>query len=172
MDKTRSKKTIAIFGGSFDPPHLGHVSLIKKILKAGLVDEIWLVPNFSHKWKKIIASPNNRFKMCQLLIKNKTKVCDIEIKREGKSYAIDTIRELKREYPGYQFYWLAGKDLLRELPKWKDPEALKKEIEFIAFPKTNVSSSKIRERIKKGLSITGLVPKKVEEYIRKHKLYV
>ncbi|TSC53920.1 MAG: nicotinate-nucleotide adenylyltransferase [Microgenomates group bacterium LiPW_16] len=172
MDKMRSKKTIAIFGGSFDPPHVGHITLIKQVFASSVVDEVWLVPNFSHNWKKTIASPDHRFKMCQLLKNDKVKACDIEVRRGGKSYAIDTVRELKKKYPDYQFYWLAGKDLLKELPKWKDPEALKKEIEFIAFPKTNISSTMIRERIKKGLPITGLVPKKVEEYIKEYKLYV
>ena len=170
----RSKKTIAIFGGSFDPPHLGHAQVIKKVLASGLVDQVWLMPNFSHPWKKAEASVEERLAMCRILAVSKTpiRVCDLEIKRKRKSYTIDTVRELKKKYPGIKFYWVVGKDLLEELPRWQDPEALKKEIEFIAFPKTNVSSTMIRERIKKGLSIAGLVPPQIEDHIRKNKLYV
>lgn len=172
MDKRHSKQaTVAIFGGSFDPPHLGHLGVIKKVLASGLVDEVWLIPNFSHSWKKTIASPDDRLKMCQLLKDSKVKTCDIEIRRGGKSYTIETVRILKKKYPDHYFYWLLGKDLLKELSKWKDPEALKKEIEFIAFPETKISSTLIRERIKKNLPITRMVPKKVAEYIKTHKLY-
>lgn len=182
MDNTHSKSPrVAVLGGAFDPPHLGHFGLAKTALKTGLVDQVWLMPNFSHPWREAIAPAKDRLAMCKLLVNppspapgglRRARVSDLEIKRRGKSYTIDTVRELKRKFPDYVFFWLMGSDRLIDLKKWKVIERLLKEIKFIVLPKTTVSSTKIRERIKKGLSISGLVPKKVEEYIRKHNLYV
>lgn len=171
MDKTRSKKTVAVLGGTFDPPHFGHLWLAKTTLATGLVDEVWLMPNFSHPWREPIAKAQDRLAMCQFLENKKIRASKIEIKRKGKSYTIDTVRELKIRYH-YDFFWLMGSDRLIDLNKWKRTRELLKETEFIVFPRMiKISSSKIRERVKKGQSISDLVPKEVEEYIRKHKLY-
>ncbi len=171
MDKTVSKRRIGIFGGSFDPPHLGHLSLIRKALESHLVDEVWLVPNFTNPWRKAIASARDRLKMCQLLVEDKIRVCDLEIKRRGKSYTIETVLELKKRYP-YQFFWLIGQDLISDLERFHQAEKLFREVIFLVFPRTTVSSSEIRRKIKKGESISDLVTKKVENYIREKKLYV
>lgn len=173
MDKTRSKLLkIAIFGGSFDPPHLGHCQLVSQVLASGVVDEIWLMPAFISPLKNSVAPAADRLAMCRFLEREKIKVSDLEIKRGGKSYTLVTTGELKKRFKTYKFYWLIGTDLLGQLDKWYKFQELLKEIEFLVFPrKINISSSKIRERVKKGQSVADLVPKEAEEYIRKHKLY-
>lgn len=167
---------IGIFGGSFDPPHEGHLNLIKQVMLSKVVDEIWLMPTFISPWKNEAASAEDRSAMCELLTKDlplgwQVKVSDLEIKRRGKSYTIDTVRGLKKKF-NHQFYWLIGSDLVKDLPKWHKAEELYREIEFLVFPRTKISSTKIREKIKKGQPLNGLVPKNIEQYIKKHKPYV
>lgn len=205
---------LAIFGGAFDPPHLGHRRLLEEALRLEFFDGIWLIPTFTPPLKMIngnsnsVASPKERLEMVQLLIDelrhsgkrsadwrrahpesacpelaerdsgqarmtndDRLRVLDLEIKRGGKSYTIDTIKELKKLYPQDQFFFLIGSDWVVNLDKWSKIDELYKEVEFIALPRTKISSSKIREKIKNGQSIKGLVPEEIEEYIKKHKLY-
>ncbi len=166
---------IGIFGGSFDPPHEGHLTLIKQVLASRVVEEIWLMPTFISPWKKASASPEDRLAFCKLLTKDlpigQVKTSDLEIKRGGKSYTVDTVRELKKKF-NHQFYWIIGSDLVKDLPKWHKAEELYREIEFLVFPRTNISSTAIREKIKKRQPLNGLVPKKIEQYVKKHKPYV
>lgn len=166
---------VAIFGGSFDPPHTGHLTLVKQVLAAGLVDEIWLMPTYISPGKRANASAQDRLAMCRLLAKlvnKQVKVSNLETQRKGESYTVDTVGELKKRFKSLKFYWLIGSDLVRQLSQWERQNQLLKEIEFIVFPKTGVSSTLIRERIRKKQTVTDLVPRKVEEYIKKHRLYV
>ena len=102
---------------------------------------------------------------------NDIRVLDLEIKRGGKSYTIETVRKLKKLYPKNHFFFLIGSDWVVNLDKWYKIDELYKEIEFISLPRTEISSSIIREKIKNGQSIKDLVPDEIEEYIKKHKLY-
>ena len=176
---------ILIFGGAFDPPHLGHLGLLEKALALEIFEEIWLMPTFIPPLKmnnsdSSVAGPTDRLEMCRILTEHltqntqhkKLRVLDLEIKRGGKSYTIDTVRKLKSQYSQNQFSFLIGSDWVKDLGKWHKAEELFKEIEFISLPRTEISSSKIREKIKKGQSIKGLVPEEIEEYIKRHKLYV
>lgn len=166
---------VAIFGGSFDPPHIGHEKLIKQALTAGVVEEVWLMPAFISPGKQAVASAQDRLVLCRLFVKSlgeKVRVADLEIKRGGESYTLETVRLLKAKFDQkHQFYWLVGTDLVGDLHRWEKAEGLFKEIEFLVFPRTALSSSAIRARIKKQLSITGLVPQEIENYIKKHRLY-
>ncbi len=163
---------IGLLGGSFDPPHHGHLSIINQALGNKLVDEVWLIPTWENPWKKEEATPEERLAMCKLLMKgNRIKVSDVEIKRKSVSYTIDTVLELKRNY-SHQFFWFLGNDHLKDLEKFKEAERLFKEIIFMAFPRTAVSSSLIKEKIKKNQPISNLVSKEVEQYIQTHNLYV
>jgi nicotinate-nucleotide adenylyltransferase len=185
---------IAILGGRFDPPHIGHFLVAKQILNLRKdIDKVLFVPAFQHQWKPIIASPKDRIAMLQFFLEPGMEISDIEIKRGGISYSIDTVREIKQQ-TGAEIFWIVGSDILSEFHRWKnvndllklatflvfprDPHALPKIIpqgfEVVSSPKlltTNFSSTAIREKIKNGESIQYLVPEGVEEYIRKHNLY-
>lgn len=176
MDKRHAKQLrVAVFGGAFDPPHLGHRQFIKQVLSAEVVDQVWLMPNFESTWKKIVVKAKDRLRMCQILaaeFKGKVvRISSLEIEMAGQSYTLATVRELKRRYPKIKFYWLIGSELVATLPKWEKAEGLLKEIEFLVFPRGEISSSEIRERIKKGLSISKMVPQKIADYMKIHKLY-
>jgi nicotinate-nucleotide adenylyltransferase len=185
--------TIALFGGRFDPPHYGHLLVAEQVLeKMPQIDQVWLLPANTHPWKKMVAAASHRLNMTKFLEMGRIKVSDLDIKRGGQTYTIETIRILKKETAN-RYFWLCGSDTIKEFHRWKDFQELVKLIPFLVFPRsghqikdlpqgfslirnknlitTSLSSTMVRERIKNGLSITGLVPEEVEEYIRKHNLY-
>ncbi|MDO8639736.1 MAG: nicotinate (nicotinamide) nucleotide adenylyltransferase [bacterium] len=185
---------IAILGGSFDPPHLGHYLVVKQVLDFRPdIEKILLIPTFKHQWKPSFTSVSDRMAMLKPFLDEKAELSDIELKREGVSYTIDTAKELKKQ-TNASLCWIIGSDILSEFHRWKRTEELLKIVKFIVFPRDpyhlpknvpngfevlrdkslitmNISSTVIRERVKTGKSIKYLVPKGVEEYIIKNKLY-
>ena len=188
---------IAILGGSFDPPHLGHLLVAQQTLDFTKVDEVWLMPCFSHPFDKKMTSGAIRLEMCKLVIEDfankKIRVSDFEIRLKEKSFTIDTVLTLKKTFKTDHFCWLIGSDNLAAFKKWKDWKNLLSEIKFLVFPRidypvkklpkrfdliksklainSNLSSEVVRMRVKKGWSIKGMVTNGVEEYIYKNKLY-
>ncbi|MEK7517245.1 MAG: nicotinate (nicotinamide) nucleotide adenylyltransferase [Patescibacteria group bacterium] len=186
---------IAILGGSFDPPHIGHYFVIKQILELRPeIDKVLLVPAYQHQWKPAFAPVDDRINMLEYLEEDRIEISDIEIQRKGVSYTIDTIKQLKARTAA-EVYWIVGSDIVYEFDKWKRKDELIKEARFLVFPRdpyhlpkklpqgfeciqdkylitTNISSTTIRQRIKMGKDITYLVPEKVKEYIISHKLYL
>ena len=186
---------IAVLGGSFDPPHIGHYLVVKQIQSLRPdIDKILLVPSFRHQWKPIQGSAQDRLAMLECLIDRGIELSDMEIKRKRGEYTIDTIRELKKQIDA-TFYFIVGSDIIYEFDRWKNTEELVQLTTFLVFPRdpyhvpkkipkgfeliddknlitTNLSSTIIRDRIKNGQSIKYLVPKEVEKYIIKHKLYI
>lgn len=183
---------IGILGGTFNPPHIGHLILAQEVKDKLKLDKIFFVPTNIPPHKQshhVLAS--DRVNMIKLAISgNKDfSVCDIEIKRGGVSYTIDTVHELKKNYPRDDFYLIVGSDLANAFPTWRYFEGLRKLVKIVVvqrreYPLKNkqdfavlrvfpmgISSSKIREFVKKNLSIKYLVSDKVADYIGKHKLY-
>lgn len=185
---------IAVLGGSFDPPHIGHYFVIQQILELRPeIDKVLLVPAYQHQWKPAFATTEARRSMLKYFVDNRVEISDVEIQRKGISYTIDTIKQLKAQ-TGAKLYWIVGSDIISEFERWKNKDELIKEAHFLVFPRdpyhlpkklpqgfecvqdkylitTNISSTTIRQRIKTGKSIKGLVPKEVEKYIIRHKLY-
>lgn len=180
---------IGIFGGAFNPIHKGHLQIAQNLLDQKIVDEVWLLPCFSHVWNKELAPAEDRVKMINLAlnfnnfeiknclkIKNlklKIKLCGIELKQKRPVFTIDTVKILKKRFPQHNFYWIIGSDNFKTLNKWHSYEKLLNLIPFIIVPRTkdNYSSTIIRERVQKGLPITNLAPPFVERYIIDRKLY-
>lgn len=184
---------IGILGGSFDPPHAGHILIARQVRKLMKLDEIWLMPYYKHSWDSTASSAKHRFVMAKLIEEKGIIVSAEEIKSKRKSYTIQTVRRLKRKYP-HVFFWIAGSDILSDFKRWRKHEELIKEIKFLVVPRkgfsprsklpkgflfisspefvtSDISSSIIRHKIKDGLSVDGLIPKPVLLYIQKHKLY-
>lgn len=185
---------IALFGGRFDPPHLGHYWVARQILDFRAdIEKVILIPAFQHQWKEAMATPEQRLAMLASFIGDGIEVSDIEFKRQGVSYSIDTIRDLKKE-SGAEIFWVVGSDILQEFERWEKAEELVKEATFLVFPRdpyhlpsvipqgfevlsdkrlitSNLSSTVIKQRRKERLSLKGFVTPEVEEYIEKNKLY-
>jgi nicotinate-nucleotide adenylyltransferase len=200
----RSGMKIAILGGSFDPPHKGHIAIANRLLKLNNFNEVWLIPCYKHPFRKNLSAPNKRFQMTKYLEKDRVKVSNLEIKDKVTNYTIDTLKLLAKKYPNDRFFLIIGTDQVENFTKWKEwreivnnfklivipRDGFKKEeselkniskqvkkfkniilIDRKKFPLIYTSSTLIRRRIKQGESISSLVPKKVEKYIIRHKLY-
>ena len=194
-------KKIGFFGGTFDPVHFGHLSLVLHMLETQGLDEIFICPaRFSpHKDEESPVSPTHRWKMLELAFQplKGFKLLDLEIKREGPSYTIDTIRELKKEYPSSEFNLILAEDILAGLTRWKEVEILLKmappligtrlcDVKDLKFPETlkqiiekgavpspamEISSTDIRQRLRQGKYCGHLVPLKVLDYIASNHVY-
>lgn len=189
---------IAIMGGTFDPIHYGHLISAEEVRERKNFDKIIFVPSARppHKERSDIVIPEHRYTMTVLATEDNPHfdVSRIELDRRGPSYAIDTVREFKKIYNEPQIAWIIGADLLIEFSIWKDfdkllglchfiatsrpnydfadvPDELIDRVELIEISVIDISSTQIRQKIRCDRSIKYLVPKNVEEYIYKNRLY-
>ena len=186
-------KKVGILGGTFDPPHYGHLLIANEVLSALELDEIWFMPNHEppHKKKPDSVKDEERLRMLELAITGNTNfsVQPIELKRTGPSYTVDTMKILNENYPEYQFFFIIGADMIEYLPKWHDIDILVNLVQFVGVerpsynhqtdypvlyidvPSIDVSSSMIRDRVKRGKSVRYLLPDSVIDYIEEKQLY-
>ncbi len=111
---------IGIYGGSFDPPHKGHLLLAKNLKEKCGVDRVLIIPAATSPFKeKTTASENDRIEMCKLMFTDSCfEISDIEIKRGGKSYTVDTLKQIKTLYPESELFLFMGEDMLLSFNKW------------------------------------------------------
>ena len=189
------------FGGSFNPIHNGHLIPSRAVADAAGFDRVVLIPSAvpPHKLRQAdMAGADDRLAMCRLAAEATPgfDVDDLELQRPGPNYTIDTVRELKRR--GWdRVSWLIGADQVRQLPTWRQPEALLREVDFVimarpgwsfdwetlpaAFqalrervveaPLVEISATDIRRRVATGQRIENLVPANVAKYIQDKALY-
>ncbi len=182
---------IGIFGGTFDPPHLSHILACHYVLETTEIEKIFVIPCYLHPFGKVCVSFEHRLKMCQLAmhrLKPAVEVLDIEGKRDGISYTIDTVRELKSQYPQDEFTLIAGSDILEETHKWKDFAELQKLVKILILPRITVdtrseinttakfflpdiSSTIVRNKLRNGESVDEFISRSVLAYIKQHNLY-
>ena len=197
MSEMPSEK-VGIFGGTFNPPHVAHLVAAENVCDHLKLDRVLFVPAAipPHKLNEKIISAELRLQMVKLSIRDNSKfeVCDIELRRSGPSYSIDTIVELKGKFPGDDFFFIMGIDLLTDFYSWKNPDKilnecnvvvmdrpgfalasvdkeLLRQVEVVNVPSMDISSSDIRRRVKSGKSIKFLVPPAVEDYIYANSIY-
>ncbi len=196
---------IGIFGGAFNPVHSGHVSIAEQAFDDLKLKKLLIVPTerSPHKDSGGLLRYETRAEMCRLafadrIARGQFEICDVEKRLGGTSYTINTVRQLKKEYPSdTEFYLIIGGDMLFYFEKWYRYEALLGECKVTAAAReegeyadmceyaaqvgrikvlnlnvVSVSSTEIRERLKAKESITGLVPNDVEKYITENGLYV
>ncbi|MBR6510248.1 MAG: nicotinate (nicotinamide) nucleotide adenylyltransferase [Clostridia bacterium] len=135
----------AIFGGTFNPFHIGHYKILETLQNNNDIEKILLMPDKipPHKVCDVLASDEERIEMCKLAAADfdKTEVCLIEFKREGRSYSVDTVKELKHKYPDTDFTFVLGGDMLVFFDKWYKYEELMKLISFTAFLRTDTDEA-------------------------------
>ena len=190
-------KRIGIFGGSFDPPHIGHL-IIAELARAELrLDQVIFVPAFvpPHKEGSHASTAIDRLKMTALAATGHAafRVSDIEIRRKGVSYTVDTVRAFKRRYRTATLFLIIGGDSLAQFLSWRAPDEImskvslvvyhrsgfrpklgglaKGKIHFVRGPLLEISSTEIRKRIAAGKSIRYLVTDPVRAYIARRRLY-
>lgn len=116
---------IGVFGGTFNPPHLGHLHIAKSFAKEYNLSKVLIIPTYipPHKTSPHLAGTDERLEMCRRTFADDFfEVSDIEIERRGKSYTYDTLKELQGFYPGAQFFFLVGDDMLTSLHTWNRPK--------------------------------------------------
>lgn len=182
---------IMLFGGSFDPPHTGHITVAQHVLTQHFADELWFVPCASHPFNKSISSPQHRLAMLHTIHIPNTRIETYELDNEGKSYSLNTLIQLSIRYPQHTFSWIIGSDQLKNFHKWYNYEELSQRFTLYVYPREGypleplynhmiplttlptipISSTDIREEISHGKYNEQNVPKEILEYIRKHQLY-
>jgi nicotinate-nucleotide adenylyltransferase len=141
---------MAVFGGSFDPVHNGHLSLAQAVVDAGLADEVLFVParRPPHKRSRELSDGRHRLEMIRLTLEAHPafSVSDIELERsEGFSYTFDTLSALRLVFPEHQLLFLMGMDSLRDLHGWHKAGELVQHFEFIVYPRPGVSCPSLAE---------------------------
>ncbi len=190
-----------VFGGTFDPPHVGHLAVARAVRDHLELDEIVFVPaaRNPHKARRAVANSKQRLEMVRRLIEDDPtlSVSDVEVTRGGVSYAVETVEELRMVRPG-DYWFVVGADAYRDLQDWKDPARLiqlcrlavverdKLEVEALRKAKADefrratdpvpfdampVSSSKIREDTAFGRPVSQWLTPSVEAYIQQEGLY-
>lgn len=191
---------IALFGGSFDPPHKGHLKIIQAVLDQNLFDEVWFLPVFEHQArfdKETMSSWRDRLAMLSLVQTAQTRIEKFEKDSGKQSYTHLALRKLSEKYSEHTFSWLMGSDQLASLTYWKCNlheqcfPACADEFNYYVYPRVgfdlqlpynnlkliehvqpmNISSTQIRDLVKKGEAISGLVSNDVESYIYDKHLY-
>lgn len=187
---------IGIFGGTFDPIHIGHLITAQSVREIRELDKIIFIPAFisPHKTSADASSTKHRANMIKIAIEDVPffEYSDIEIKKGGISYTVDTLRELKKVYDEIEF--IVGYDNIFSFHKWKDPDEILKLAKIIVLKRKSslpppfedkyyhqaifvqtrgieISATDIRERVRNNQPIHFLVPQKVKEYIYEQKLY-
>lgn len=186
-------KKIGILGGTFDPPHFGHLLIASEILHNMQLSEVWFIPNQipPHKTERHFSDSRHRLNMLKLAIKDhdQFKINTVELEREGPSYTYDTIQLLREQYPDNSFYFIIGADMIEYLPHWHKIDEIVKLVSFIGvkrqgfktetnypvkeieIPMFDVSSTMLRERLNKNESTAYLLPEDVKRYIEGNHLY-
>lgn len=191
---SESHKRIGILGGSFNPPHLGHLMMAEQVCQQLELDEVWFMPTAKppHAPGKQTIASMHRVEMVKRAIADNPqfKLQAYEVNRGGKNYSIDTMRYFVETYPQVTFYFIVGEDSVNDLPTWKDFETLLNLVQFVGIkrpgyqlshhalpviwvdsPLIEISSTDIRLRVCLDQSIRYQVPNSVAEYIYQENLY-
>lgn len=139
---------IAIFGGSFDPIHVAHVTVVKEALKTLDIDMLFVVPTYLNPFKSsFYLDPKTRFELLKKVFKDfeKVQICDYEINQQKASYSINTVNYLKDIYKPSKIYFIIGEDNLKTLEKWHEIDKLKETVEFVVASRKGFESKKAKE---------------------------
>lgn len=191
--ETYSADKIGLLGGSFNPPHIGHLIIAEQVRDQLGLEKIHFLPSYSppHSNGKTTIDYKYRIDMLKQTLQDDDafEIDLTEIHRRGKSYTYDTVKELKEKNPDTEYYFIIGADMVEDLPNWHKIDELVKLVQFVAVnrpgytlrtpypviildvPNIAVSSSLIRHKVHEGTSIKYLVTPDVNAYIENEGLY-
>lgn len=160
-------KRIGIFGGTFNPMHLGHVGIALKAAADNELDKVLVVPAARNPFKAECGEDALRWVLVKYACASHPVLepCDMELKRGGASYTIDTVREVRAMYPSAQLFFIVGEDIIGEVSHWKDADELARLVTFVTYKRTPESSTEVRRRIESGETVGGLVPDVVADFL-------
>ena len=172
---------VALIGGSFNPPHVGHLMAALYVRATRAVDAVWLVPAFHHPFGKNLASFDDRVTMCELMAQDcgpwlHVNRAEAEVGGEGRT--IELLEWLLPKHPQTRFEFVIGSDILADLTKWKAWDRIVGLVDVVVLhragypateaigpPVAEISSSEIRERLAAGQRPETLVPRRVLDFI-------
>ena len=184
---------LGIFGGSFDPPHVGHLLVVADAFESLRLDRVIFVPAGVQPLKvgQSTASPHDRLEMVRRLVGDdrRFEVDPIEIERDGLSYTVETLAAFAERHPEAQRFFLVGMDVLASFAQWREPDrvlrlatlavmqragdtgSLPASAVRVETRRVDVSSTEIRDRVRTRRTIRGFVPEAVAAYIAAERLY-
>jgi len=187
------QRRVGIIGGTFNPPHLGHLIMAQQVGDQLGLDEVRFMPDAQppHVDEKKTIPAQDRANMVQRAIADNPlfKLETAELKRGGKSYTYDTMKALKAQHPETQYYFIIGGDMVDYLHTWSHIDELVKLVTFVGIKRTgypttsqypviwvdapliDISSTQIRHKVSQGHTVRYLVPDTVAAYIKEHQLY-
>ena len=188
-----SRRKVGILGGTFNPPHNGHMHIAQSVYEALMLDEVRFMPAATppHKEEDDSVSAEHRLRMVEEAVAEVPyfHAFDYEIKRGGTSYTYETMRALTELEPDVDFYFIIGGDMVDSLSTWYRIDELLKMMRFVGVQRPgtknettydivrvdiepmDIASSNIRSRLHMGRSIEGYVPERVRRYIEEERLY-
>lgn len=189
---------VALFGGTFDPVHNGHVKAAHSVLQFTDCRQVWFIPVYWHSSKAMekVSDISHRKKMIEIAIKGKQGMRLVDF-NENPTYTIETIQKAKKAHPRNEYVWVIGSDLVQEFDSWKDSKEILKEVKVIIVPepgfqkmqskllseqkgncivlwnaeRVDLNSTVVREKLLNGENVAGLVDAKVLQYIKENNLY-
>lgn len=170
---------IGILGGSFNPPHNGHVAIAEFVLAKGWVDEVWVIPCVDHPFGKTLASFSDRLAMCRLAFQgiSRVTVSDVEAQLPQPSYTVQTLHALRQQFQ-HDWSLIVGSDIADNVvAQWKDGSKIPTLADLLTVPRgtsspiPNISATEVREALKNDRTTAGQIPEQVATYIQSHNLY-
>lgn len=195
-----AKRRIGVLGGTFDPPHFGHLTAAVQVADLLSLEQVWFVPT-GDSWQKFDVTPaDRRVEMTRLAIQGNPRLHleTIDVEREGPTYTVDTLRDLRAAHPDCEFFFIMGVDAAGTLDTWREFETLPSLAELVVVNRpgvpvelvhqlcgkpyftqlrmleidgVEVSSTEVRARVSRGEGIENLVPQSVAAFIREYSLY-
>ena len=184
------KKKTGIFGGSFNPIHVGHIALARQLLKCAGLQEVWFVVSPQNPWKseQELLDDESRLNMVRIALRDEENLLasDYEFHLQRPSYTLNTLRHLSEDYPEREFVLLIGGDNWAQFDKWYGYQEILSKYSIVVYPRRgehveekelpenvsvvdtpllDISSTEIRNRILQGQSIHDLVPKSIESLV-------
>jgi len=163
---------VAVYGGSFNPPHIGHVMVASWLVWTDQADEVWLLPASSHPFAKVLAPFAERVALCEAVTASlpRVSVCTIEGELSAPSYTINTLSALSSRFPDHVFRLVVGADVLPKVDRWRDWASIEARYapiivgrqghagppDAVDFP--GISSTDVRLRLMRGEPVAQLVP--------------
>lgn len=150
----RHQKNIALFGGSFNPPHEGHRQIVRRLARRRSIDEVWVLPVWRHAFGKRLPEFKKRMAACRKFFKTSSKIKTKAYEKRPRvtGTTVDLLLYLKRRFPLYRFFWVMGSDTYRQRKNWHDFPKIRRMARLIVFPRgprspiPDISSTALRRR--------------------------
>lgn len=186
---------LGVMGGTFDPIHHGHLVAASEVAQSFGLDEVVFVPTGTPWHKQAVSEPEHRYLMTVIATASNPRFTTsrVDIDRQGATYTIDTLRDIHRERPDAELYFITGADAVAQILDWRDADHLwdlahfvavsrpghdlsrsglpEADVSLLEVPALAISSTDCRDRVTRGYPVWYLVPDGVVQYISKHHLY-